>query len=365
MKKTFERVGLDQPFNFVAWDKVAWCFVKANVEATASAIRDQVGAKQWIKNVGHNKELEVEGDYFVPFRVSGNAWTNFVGMLGFTESSTSPQLLRALSKWLKTQTIFAAYEGTSGIFGYRLYDRGLIQEVLHSDGTRKLTTLPRIRQPAPRGDFKPPAGFCFYSRNRTLRRGELTYLNIPRFFDGFLKMHGVFMVLETGDVEDGRFTFAMHRLKPEHIERADFVGLLDADQSVALRKRNRALRAVQEAVDFCNEEHFWAYKARDEYKDWRSQRPTRAQCLEHEKHYKSALTKIGRMLRITVEPEERWLRSAARNGNRALVELLLSSGLYAAQTALVRSAADHAAEHEQLEIANLLRAASGEGLCNP
>jgi hypothetical protein len=236
--------------------------------------------------------------------------------------------------------------------------------VLHSDGTQKLTILPRIRQPALREDFRPPAGFCFYSQNRTLRRGELTYLDVPRFFNGFLKMHGVFMVLETGDVEDGRFTFTMHRLKPEHIERADFVGLLDAAQVVALRKRNKALKAVHEAVDFCNNEHFWAYKARDEYKDWRSQRPTRAQCQEHEKQYRSALTKIGRLLRTAVEPDEGWLRSAARNGNRALVELLLSSGFYAAQPSVVRSAAEHAAEHEQPEIADFLRAASGLRVSN-
>lgn len=288
MKTASERVGLDEPFNFGAWDKVAWCFVKADVETTAAAIRDQVGAKRWIKNVG-GKGLEVAGDYFVPFRVSGNAWTNFVGMLSFTASGASPQLLRSLSRRLKTQTIFAAYEGTSGVFGYCLYDRGRIQEALHSDGTQKLTILPRIRQPKMRQDFRPPAGFCFYSAHRALRRGELTYLDVSRFFNDFLKMHGVFMVLETGTVEDGRFTFTPHRLKPEEIERTDFVGLLNDAQVRAMRQLNRAQNAMHQIVDFCNREHFRAYKARDEYKDWRSQRPTFAQCREHEQQYRDAL----------------------------------------------------------------------------
>lgn len=352
--KPLKRVDLDNPLEFAAWENVAWCFVQSGVEATAAAIRDQVGAKRWVKNVG-TSELQAEGDYFLPFRVAGNAWTNFVGVLNDSRSGASPPLLMALSKKLKTRAIFAAYEGTSSVFGYRLYNRGRIEEVLHSDGSQKLRILSRIRQPGPGDDFVPPTGFCFYSEIRTLSRGELNYGAVPKFFNDFLETHEAVLVPESGEVRNGLFTFTPQHLEPHEIERADFVSLLSEAQTLALRRVNQRLRVLHQAIEFCNSEYFWAYKARDEYKDWRSRRPTRAECDEHEKQYKSALKKIRGLLRTAIEPDEEWLRSAARNGNRPLVELLLSSGLYASQASAVRRAAEHAAEHEQSAIANWLR----------
>ena len=176
-----ERLGLDPKFKLLASSGLTWCFVLDGVGKTASALRKELGAKRWLKDV-INKDIRVEGNYFAPFRVTGNNWTNLVGLLGTDEPGLSPELMMALSKRQKTRTIFAVYEDTSAVFLYVIFENGEPIEFLHWDGSPKPKILAKANSFFGGSESKYPAGFCFYSRLRKLRAGELTGQVVEQFF---------------------------------------------------------------------------------------------------------------------------------------------------------------------------------------
>lgn len=343
-----QRFGLGEPFNFSAFDKLAWGFVLADVQSTGIALKSTLGAKRYLKDVG-GKDIEVEGKFFVPFQVEDNAWTNLVGIVDVEKPSLSPDLIATLSKHLKTRAIFSTYEKVSGVFVYFLFDSGQVAEALHWDGSEKVKILPQFK----RGLVsKPPFGFYFYSKVRSFGTNELTSQNITAFFDAFLKSQSALLLLETADLGNGRFKFRPSRA----IKRADFVGVLSEEEVRLKRKLDQLRKRVSFAIDSCNSAYFFAYKAREEYKDWPSKRPTVSECRKHEAEYRMVMLRLKRLLRSPVEPDERWLMAAARNGNTPLIELLLTVGTYSDHPNLLLKAASHAQEHGQSIIANRLMA---------
>ena len=307
------KAGLESDFNFSAWSGVIWGFVCAGIDKAASTLKDELGAKRWVEDVSRKGAVSV-GDYFLPFKLAGNEWTNVVDVVVQGKKNLSEELLATVSKKLKTRTIFAVYESTAGVFLYALYDQGKIVEVLHWDGTAKSKV---VKTPDAARE-----GFCFYSNLRTIRPGELTAENVTKFFDAFLKSQGAFLVLESGSSQNGVVTFSPERVGASEIERADYVGMLSESELAPAKNRNKADAELAGAVDKCNHAHFWAFKAREEYKDWKHMRPTRAACSEHEADYTKLLAKVKRIVAKGLVPSEKLLNSAARNGNIELLEVL-------------------------------------------
>lgn len=307
------RVGLESDFNFSAWSGVLWGFVCAGIDQAAAALKEQVGAKRWEKGIVKDGAIS-EGDYFLPFKLVGNPWTNVVDVVVPGKTNLSEELVAAISRKLKTKAIFAVYESTAGVFLYVLYDQGKIVEILNWDGSEVSEVVKNVD--AARD------GFCFYSSLRSVLSRELTNKTVSKFFDSFLRSHGVFLVLESGSRRNGFVTFQPERLRSSEIERADYIGLLSEGELASVRKRNKADTELATIADKCNHEHFWAFKAREEYKDWKHMRPTRAACAQHEADYKKLLAKAKRIVANGVVPSEKLLNAAARNGNLELLEVL-------------------------------------------
>lgn len=324
---------------------MVWGFVCSGIEQAAGALRDELGAKRWVKNIAGQK-LESEGDHFVPFKIAGNDWTNLVDVLVSGKKSLSADLLKTLSKKLKTRTIFAGYESTAGIFLYVLCDNGKVVETLHWDGSDKSELVKN--EEAARG------GFTFYSNLREVRPGELTGKTVVGFFDAFLKAQRALLVLETGGSRKGQYSFKPHRLKTSEIERTDFIGILSESEMRTARDAKRLYSKLAEAIDECNGAHFWAFKARDEYKDWRHMRPTQAACVKHEARYRRLLSKVKKLIGENIKPQEGWLTSAAREGNEALVEVLSKAAGYPSVPESLRHAAGQAKEEENADVQRVL-----------
>lgn len=307
------KAGLESDFNFSAWSGVLWGFVCAGIDKAASSLKDELGAKRWVKDVSRKGAVSV-GDYFLPFKLAGNAWTNVVDVVVHGKKNLSEELLAAVSKKLRTRTIFAVYESTAGVFLYALYDQGKIVEVLHWDGAAKSKV---VKSPDAARE-----GFCFYSKLRTIRPGELTAENVTKFVDSFLKSQGAFLVLESGRSQNGVVTFSPERVCASEIERADYIGILSERELAPAKTRNKTDAELAGVVDKCNHAYFWAFKAREYYKDWKHMRPTRAACLEHEADYPKLLAQVKRIVAKGIVPSEKLLNSAARNGNIKLLEVL-------------------------------------------
>lgn len=336
--KTTQRSGLELRFNLTAYSGIVWGFIHAGVEQTANALRTEFGAKRWVKNIC-GKTLKSEGDYFTPYKIAGNEWTNLVDFLQVGEKHLSPTFVKALSKKLNKRTIFAVHENTSGVFLYELYDKGQIAESLHWGGAEKSRL---VQSPGMVWE-----GFTFYSKLRKIKAAELTSKTVVRFFDSFLKSQGAYLVLETGSTRNGKFSFVPESLEPCDIERADYVGMLDEDEMRIQMESQKGKSTFAKAVDECLHAYFWAFKARDEYKGMSSLRPTLGVCAENERKFQTLLPKIKKLLAGDVDPDGKWLRAAVRNGNEPLLDLMLNSGYYSAVPDVLQEAGDYAIENDQ------------------
>lgn len=346
------KAGLESDFNFSACSGVLWGFVCAGIDKAASSLKDELGAKRWVKDVSRKGAVSA-GDYFLPFKLAGNEWTNVVDVVVHGKKNLSEELLAAVSKKLRTRTIFAVYESTAGVFLYALYDQGKIVEVLHWDGAAKSKV---VKTPDAARE-----GFCFYSKLRTIRPGELTVENVTKFFDSFLKSQGAFLVLESGRSQNGVVTFSPERVGATEIERADYIGILSDSELAPAKARNKADAELASVVDKCNRAHFWAFKAREEYKDWKHMRPTRAACLEHEADFTKLLAKVKRIVAQGIAPTEKLLNSAARNGNMELLEVLSKAAGFAGVPDSLRNLAKQSKDEEDEDLQKVLAHLESKG----
>jgi hypothetical protein len=325
---------------------IVWGFVHADVELTSNALRGEFAAKRWVRNI-HGKILESEGDYFAPYKIVGNEWTNIVDFLKVGKRHLSTELLNTISKRLRTRTIFAVYERISGVLLYELCENGKVIERLHWDGSKASRVVQSLGM--------ANAGFTFYSKLRKISAKELTSETVVRFFDSFLKSQGAFLVLETGAASDGKFSFHPEELELGDIERADYIGLLSECEVRSERVTQKRRIALAQTVHDCLGAHFWAFKAREEYKDDRSMRFTKAGDDSWRRCHQRLLRKTKSLLVGDFDPDGRWLILAARKGDEQLVTRMLASGYYSPHPKILEEAIDTANHNEHKAIAAIIQ----------
>ncbi len=347
--------GLDSRFKLHSVGKVLWCFAQANIETTAKALQEKTKARRWMRDISGSC-IKVAGNFFVPFQLHGNQWTNFVSVFSEDSHAASPRFMREMSKQLKTRTLFVAYEDTSSVLLYYLFENGKTLEVLRSDGSDKPQVLKSLSESESYELFTFPSGFCFYSSARKLKRFELNARNTVQFLDQCLKTQGISLVFDPTSCCNHELRLESEGGRALGLERADFVGLLD-ETEVRVRLRDEELqRRCSAAIRLCNEAYFYAFKARVEYKDWASKRPTLAQCREHEADFRRLLGKLRTMLRRMGHPESWWLKQTSITGNLDLIDLFLKSRIYEGQRELVREALNAAIESNESSVALRLEA---------
>ena len=126
--------------------------VKADVEATAGALKKHLGARTWIKNA-NGQEVGIETTAYVVYQMTGHPYStiflaaNQPGTLQLPDGN----LAQALSKALKVKAVYFGNSDTGGVTAFEAYEKGKQLERFYVESGVEFASTLRDESEAPRG----------------------------------------------------------------------------------------------------------------------------------------------------------------------------------------------------------------------